>query len=193
IAQNYIAQFYPAHEYDETQIQVTVSGEMFAAKGRVITEQGWKTLYGAGQEEEGENNDSQALPVMEMGDPTLCANVECQAKKTTPPKHFTEASLQVTMENIHRYVDDEKEKVLLKDGDGIGTPATRATIIEELGNRGFLQAKGKYIISTERGRELIDEIPDALKSPGITATFESGLTAIQNGELDMNDFLKQQA
>ncbi len=193
IAQNYIAQFYPAHEYDETQIQVTVSGEMFAAKGRVITELGWKTLYGAGQEEEGENNNSQALPVMEMGDPTLCANVECQAKKTTPPKHFTEASLQVTMENIHRYVDDEKEKALLKDGDGIGTPATRATIIEELGKRGFLQAKGKYIISTDRGRELIDEIPGALKSPGITATFESGLTAIQNGERDMNDFLSQQA
>src|SRR5699024_4111386 len=111
----------------------------------------------------------------------------------TPPKHFTEASLQVTMENIHRYVDDEEEKVLLKDGDGIGTPATRATIIEELTKRGFLELNEKNIVSTSKGRELIDEVPLALKSAGITATFESGLTDIQNGKRNMNDFLKQQA
>ena len=190
ISQNYISQFYPAHEYDETIIEVTVIDEVFGAKGRVITNNGWKSLY---RPESDSEEKTQALPIININDPVLCADVDCQSKKTTPPKHFTEASLQVTMENIHRYVDDEEEKVLLKDGDGIGTPATRATIIEELTKRGFLELNGKNIVSTSKGRELIDEVPLALKSAGITATFESGLTDIQNGKRNMNDFLKQQA
>lgn len=187
IAQNYIAQFYPTHTYDETTVEAEILGEVFLTKGKVITQNGWKALYPKDTKKE-----AQELPLMEQGDNALCTDLECKSKKTTPPKRFNEASLQVTMENIHRYVDDEKEKELLKEGDGIGTPATRATIIDELVNRGFLEVQNKNLVSTDKGRELIDEVPNSLKSASITATFESGLTAIQNGMLDMNDFISQQ-
>lgn len=194
IAQNYLAQFYPACEFDETTVQTSIGQHVFGTKGRVVTNAGWTVLYANSTDEDGdEGEDGQALPSMEQDDPVTAIDVQAQQRKTTPPKHFTEASLQTTMENIHRYVDDENEKALLKDGDGIGTPATRAAIIEDLGKRGFLAPKGKYIISTDTGRALIDSLPDELKSPGITARFESGLTAVQRGELSQDDFLADQS
>ncbi|HEY9280672.1 MAG TPA: DNA topoisomerase 3 [Eoetvoesiella sp.] len=194
IAQNYLAQFYPACEFDETTVQTTIGQHLFGTKGRVVTNPGWTVLYANDTDEDAaEGEDSQALPSMEQDDAVTCIDVQAQQRKTTPPKHFTEASLQTTMENIHRYVDDENEKALLKDGDGIGTPATRAAIIEDLGKRGFLAPKGKYIISTDTAREHIDSLPVELTSPGITARFESGLTAVQRGELSRDDFLAEQS
>jgi DNA topoisomerase III len=194
IAQNYLAQFYPVCEFNETTVETTVAQHVFGTKGRVVTHPGWTVLYVKGSDEDIDEDDSgQALPSMAQADEITCIDVYAQQRKTTPPKHFTEASLQTTMENIHRYVDDEQEKTLLKDGDGIGTPATRASIIEDLGRRGFLAPKGKYIVSTDEGRALIDSLPDELKSPGITARFESGLTAVQRGELSRDEFLAEQS
>lgn len=192
IAQNYLSQFYPACEFDETIVQTTIGQHQFGTKGRVVTNPGWTVLYTNDTSEDADGKDSQALPSMEQDDAVTCIDVQAHQRKTTPPKHFTEASLQTTMENIHRYVDDENEKTLLRDGDGIGTPATRAAIIEDLGKRGFLAAKGKYIISTDTGRGLIDSLPSELISPGITARFESGLTSVQRGELSRKDFLAEQ-
>lgn len=192
IAQNYLSQFYPACEFDETIVQTTIGQHHFGTKGRVVTNPGWTVLYTNDTSEDAEGKDSQALPSMEQDDAVTCIDVQAHQRKTTPPKHFTEASLQTTMENIHRYVDDENEKALLKDGDGIGTPATRAAIIEDLGKRGFLASKGKYIISTDTGRGLIDSLPNELTSPGITARFESGLTSVQRGDLSRDDFLAEQ-
>ena len=96
------------------------------------------------------------------------------------------------MENIHKYVTDSEHKKLLRDGDGIGTSATRASIISELKRRNFLEVKGKYIVSTTLGRSMIAALPDVVKSPVLTALYERMLKSIEQGTADLNAFIARQ-
>lgn len=128
---------------------------------------------------------------MTKGDEVTITEVEKEQKFTKPPSRFTEASLQVAMTEVHKFVDDPVIKARLKENSGIGTSATRTNIISELQNRNYLEKKGKTLISTARGRELIDKIHPTLKNPGMTAIWEDALDRICEGDLGKTEFLTE--
>lgn len=191
----YLAQFFPEHEYLSTKVVVEVSGHEFAASGKQVTVIGWKAAMADPEPAEAadDKEPEQKLPPMALGDSAACKGVESKDLKTKPPKAFTEGTLLKAMENIHKFVEDEEHKKLLKEGDGIGTPATRASILAELKRRGFLLNKGKAILSTPLGRQLVDSLPDQVKSPVLTAVYERQLRAIESGAESLSTFLSGQA
>ncbi|MGJ7582663.1 DNA topoisomerase III [Variovorax sp. RHLX14] len=203
IVRAYLAQFYPLHEYLGTKVEVRVAEDTFAAAGRVVTQVGWKTLY-AGEAVVHENeakgaaahdeldDDAQHLPAMRRGDRAACVRLDRKDVTTKPPARFTEGTLGKAMENIHRFVTDPAHRKMLREGDGIGTSATRASIVSELRRRNFLEAKGKYICSTALGRSLIDALPEVVRNPLLTAIYERMLKDIELGQGDPQAFLAKQ-
>jgi DNA topoisomerase-3 len=196
IVRAYLAQFYPVHEYMSTTVAVEVESETFAASGKVVTKNGWRDVYQEA-EEEGENKDAdeggnQRLPAMKQGDGITCTQATRKDSKTKPPARFTEGTLIRAMENIHKYVTDPEHKKLLRDGDGIGTSATRAAIISELKRREFLDTKGKQIVSTTLGRSAIDALPEVVKSPVLTALYERMLMGVEQGNAELSAFITKQ-
>jgi len=197
IVRAYLAQFYPVHEYLSTTVGVDLNGETFRAAGQVITLNGWCDVYTADRDEAGEGGesdsvDSQALPAMQHSDDVTCIEATRNDSKTKPPARFTEGTLQRAMENIHKFVGEAEHKKMLRDGDGIGTSATRASIISELKRREFLETKGKQIVSTVLGRSLVDALPDVVKSPVLTALFERMLKGIERGTSELDSFITKQ-
>jgi DNA topoisomerase-3 len=194
IVLGYLAQFYPVHEYLQTDITVEIERESFKTTGRVVTKNGWKDVFSDPEEEagDGEDDESQGLPAMKQGDSVTCAQVQKREAKTKAPPRFNEGSLGRAMENIHRFVTDPEHKKLLRDGDGIGTSATRASIIGELKRRKFLEPKGKNIISTTLGRSLVDALPESVKSPVLTALYERMLKGIEEGTASLDAFISKQ-
>lgn len=194
ILRSYLAQFFPQHEFKATTVSVTVEGESFQAKGRVVTLNGWRDVYQDDDqdEKEGEGGEGQALPAMKQGDPATCQAINCRAAKTKAPPRFDEGSLPMAMENIHRFVTDPEHKKILREGDGIGTVATRAAIITELKEKGYLENKGKALISTTLGRSLIDALPEIVRSPVLTALFERMLKGIELGASQLEAFQSKQ-
>lgn len=197
IAQAYIAQFYPLHVYQQTKVEVEHAAEDFVANGRVIIKAGWKELYGVGAEEEKEGKekdeeDSGTLPAMKKGDAAEFLNALADKKTTKPPQRFTTSTLLQAMKEIHKYVKNPELKKKLKDVSGIGTEATRATIIKELSDRGFMQEKKKYLYPTELGNMLIDALPEEMKYPDSTAVWEEILHRMAGGEASLDTFLEQQ-
>ncbi|MDU4959366.1 MAG: DNA topoisomerase 3 [Sporomusaceae bacterium] len=194
IGQAYIGQFYPVHVYDQTKAEVAVAGEMFAASGRVITELGWKAVYGPDQEEK-KDEDAATLPAMNKDDAVTLTAATADKKATKPPQRFTAATLLAAMKEIHKYVKNPDLKKKLKDVAGIGTEATRATIIGELIERGFLTeaTKRKYLSPTEAAYLLIDALPDEMTYPDSTAVWETILHEMAEGGQGLEPFLQAQA
>jgi len=193
IVRSYIAQFYPLHEYLSTTVHVTIAGEVFKTSGKTITRQGWLEVYSEEEEELKEDTqENQPLPPMKIDDAVSCLKAIRVDAKTKPSARFTEGTLQRAMENIHKYITDGEHKKMLRDGDGIGTSATRATIISELKRRGFLEAKGKKIVSTVLGKSIIDALPEVVKSPILTAIYERMLRDMEHDATLLEGFLKQQ-
>lgn len=196
IVRAYLAQFYPLHEYMQTTVGVEIAGESFAASGKVVTRNGWRDVYGQadedGEKDDDEDSGTQALPAMAQGDAVRCADASRKDAKTKPPARFTEGTLIRAMENIHKFVSDAEHKKMLREGDGIGTSATRASIISELKRREFLAVKGKQIISTTLGRSVIDALPEVVKSPVLTALYERMLKGVEQGSAALDAFIAKQ-
>ncbi|WP_188397942.1 DNA topoisomerase III [Sporomusa sp. GT1] len=194
IAQAYIAQFYPVHVYDQTRAELEHAGERFTANGRIIKELGWKEVYGAEAEEKKEE-DSGTLPAMSKGDRARFIQASAEKKSTKAPSRFTAATLLAAMKEIHKYVKNPDLKKQLKDVAGIGTEATRATIIKELIERGFLreETKRKYLKPTEPAYLLVDMLPEELTYPDFTALWEDILRQMAEGSASLDAFLGQQA
>ncbi len=190
IVRSYLAQFYPSHEYLTTSITVELAGEIFTTKGKVVTLNGWKDIFQ--EDEDDKKEDGQPLPAMKKTEEICCDDINIKDNKTKPPSRFTEGALIKVMENVHKFVPDPVHKKMLKEGDGIGTPATRASILSELRRREYLVAKGKLVISTTLGRSMIDALPESVKSPALTALFERQLKKIEAGEADISTFTKAQ-
>jgi DNA topoisomerase III len=207
VLMRFIAAFYPPCIKSITRVLATVAEEPFRASGTTIVEPGWQALFpkmlekkskpskkraakGDDSEEVGEGDDDQTLPVFEKGehgphDPFV------KLLKTKPPKAFTEASLLQMMETAGKLVDDEELQDALKER-GIGTPATRAAIIETLLQRRYIVRRRKNLVSTDHGRELIDIVADErLKSPELTGEWEAQLKRIERGEHDPKAFMQQ--
>lgn len=196
IVRAYLAQFYPLHEYMQTTVGVEIAGENFAASGKVVTRNGWRDVYSQADEEaekdEDDDSGTQALPSMAQGDAVTCTDATRKDAKTKPPARFTEGTLIRAMENIHKFVSDAEHKKMLREGDGIGTSATRASIISELKRREFLAVKGKQIISTTLGRSVIDALPEVVKSPVLTALYERMLKGVEQGTAALDAFITKQ-
>src|SRR4029078_2749033 len=131
----------------------------------------------------------QSLPLLREGDHVTCGDVSIADKQTRPPKRFTEALLIEAMTGIARYVDDPKIKQLLRETDGIGTPATQAAIIQTLFERKYVEEKKRQIFSTPTGRALIAALPDVATHPDMTALWEAGLRKINDGQVMLDAFL----
>lgn len=193
IVRAFIAQFYPAHEYDQTSVKVTIARETFTAAGRVEIAPGWRQVFTLDEENEGdESSEAPKLPSMRAGDPVRIEGLRLDEKRTKAPARFTDGSLIAAMTTVHKLVDDPKLKAMLKETAGIGTEATRAGIIETLLARGFIVKKGKQLISTPSGRSLIAALPPLVCDPGLTGLFEQALEDIVSGSVSAEAFLTRQ-
>lgn len=194
IVRAYVAQFYPLHEYMSTSVGVGVGDEIFVASGKVVTRNGWRDVYDQAEEESDKEQDdaAQTLPAMKQGDDVTCAGAVRKDAKTKPPARFTEGTLLRAMENIHKFVESPEHKKMLREGDGIGTSATRASIISELKRREFLELKGKQIVSTTLGRSVIDALPEVVRSPVLTALYERMLKGVEQGTAELSAFIAKQ-
>ena len=193
IARAYIAQFYPVHEYEHTKIEITFAGETFNASGNVIINNGWKILYPRkADKDEAENQEENLLPAVIQGESVEYMVCRPEEKQTTPPNRFTPSTLLQAMKEIHKFVKNPELKKQLKDVSGIGTEATRAGIIKELEDKGFMQEVKKFLQPTDQANLLISLLPDEMTYPDTTAEWENALTEIEEGRGDLPKFIKWQ-
>lgn len=194
VVRRFIAVLSAPFEYDEVQIKVTVGKHCFYAKGQSVISAGWKAVYGASGEDDdddGEDMKSQSLPKLTQGAAVDVKDVRIVAGKTSPPARYTEATLLTAMENPGGQVDDGKLRDALKSAGGLGTPATRADIIEKLFDSFYIERRGKEIHPTSKGRQLISIVPADLRSAELTARWEQKLSMIAQGKADDRKFVDE--
>lgn len=184
ISRHYLIQFYPDYIYNETKAEIIIAGGLFKANAKQDVSLGFKELMG-----KSELKEENTLPYLEKGMLLTCTQGEVVEKHTSPPAHFTDATLLGAMTGISRYVKDPHIKKILKDTDGLGTEATRAGIIELLFKRRFLKREGKLIKATETGLALISVLPEGLVSPDLTAKWEASLGHIAQQTMSYKQFL----
>lgn len=175
------------HVYNETKVTLTCEGYNFEAKGKTIIENGWKSidrLYIAALRGSDKESSENILPEFKENDILLDVKSSISEHFTSPPKAYTEDTLLSAMETAGKddFEDDTEKK-------GLGTPATRAAIIEKLVKSGFAQRKGKSIVSTETGKSLISVLPESITSPSMTAEWENTLMMIERGSASADEFL----
>ncbi|MBV6528863.1 DNA topoisomerase III [Ursidibacter maritimus] len=187
IARQYLLQFCPDAEYRKGKISLSISGGVFVAQARNLIVAGWKSLLG---KEDSEEVLEPLLPVVKKDQQLHCEQGKIVAKKTQPPRYFTDATLLSAMTGIARFVQNKQLKKILRETDGLGTEATRASIIELLFKRGFLIKKGRNIHSTEAGRTLIASLPDVATLPDMTAQWEMQLTDISKKQASYQQFMQ---
>jgi len=194
IAKNYAVQFYPLHIYDETTVAVKYKDETFTARGKVVKQIGWREFYIATKAKS--EDEIELLPKMSKGDKVTHENSELKKSTTKPPLRFTASSLVQGMKDIHKYVKNPESKKQLKDVYGIGTEATRATIIDDLIRRDFLKfmpgKNKKNLQPTEKAFMLIDALPDEMTYPDATAIWEDKLHSMSEGDGTLDEFLAGQ-
>lgn len=207
IAKRYIAQFFPVHEYDETVVKLALGDETFTARGRVVVVKGWKALYqkveknhpekrptkkSKGDDTEPEDEDAaQTLPVLQKGDVVDLLSVDGREDQTKPPAYFTEGTLIAAMETIWKAFDDPHLQEKLKEAGGIGTPATRSMIIQELKRKNYLETEGKKLHCTEDGRQVLLTASPKVRSAVLTAQFEAKLQEIERGTTTLSAFVTE--
>ncbi|WP_068673179.1 DNA topoisomerase III [Oceanobacillus sp. Castelsardo] len=192
VVKRFMAVLSDPHEYEQTTIFAEINGETFVAKGKVVKKQGWKEVYDNRYDDE-ESSDDQRLPAIHKGEVFTTVVLKQTEGETKPPERFTEGALLQAMENPTKYMNT-KEKDLVKtinQAGGIGTVATRADIIEKLFNSMYMELKGKHIFITSKGRQLLDLVPDDLRSPVLTAEWEKKLQAIAEGKLKKEKFITE--
>ena len=195
VARRLLAAFYPACDYDATKIVTQVEEHQFRTTGKVIVNNGWHDVPPLDntpkakkkQAEEGESENP--LPPLQEGDTRTVQGTRIKEDKTKPPAPHTDASLLAAMETAGKELDDE-ELVRQMKGSGIGTPATRAAIIERLLKVGYAQRRGKTLNATDKGVMLIDVVPGELSSPELTGRWELALHDITDGKQDPGRFME---
>lgn len=194
VIKRFIAVLYPPYVYEQKTLEANIAGEAFIARGKTVQSLGWKEIYQHSVSDEGDSEiKEQALPDIKEGDALAIGKVQLTSGKTKPPTPFTEASLLAAMENPAKYMEDgNKElKQTLGEAGGLGTVATRADIIEKLFATFLLEKRGKDIFLTAKGRQLLNLVPDELKSPSLTAKWEQKLSRIATGGLKKNAFMQE--
>lgn len=190
VVQRFYAVLMDPYVYEETTLEVKIGKERFAAKGKNVQQLGWKELYKQMDEEEEQH---QLIPAVKTGDTLGILRMYLTEGETKPPEPFTEGTLLQAMENPVKYMENKNKKLAqtLHDAGGIGTVATRADIIDKLFNSMYMEQRGKYIYLTSKGKQLLDLVPEDLRSPELTAQWEQKLTLIADGKLKKEQFLAE--
>ena len=195
VVKRFLAVLFPAFEYEQLTLRTKVGNETFIARGKTILHAGWKEVYENRFEDDDVTDDvkEQLLPHIEKGD-TLTVKLLMQTSgQTKAPARFNEATLLSAMENPTKYMDTQNKQLAdtLKSTGGLGTVATRADIIDKLFNSFLIEKRGKDIHITSKGRQLLDLVPEELKSPTLTGEWEQKLEAIAKGKLKKEVFISE--
>src|ERR671933_2350854 len=158
VARRFLAVFHPPARYARTTVITVVEEERFRTRGKVTLAAGWRGVYGveadAEKQSEDEESEGGEIPALEQGQTVRCATAEFEDKMTKPPPRYTEASLLSAMETAGKLVEDDELREAMKES-GIGTPATRAAIIERLIDVGYIERDGRALVCTEKGMNVI--------------------------------------
>jgi DNA topoisomerase-3 len=185
VAKRFLAVFHPEAVYERTRVETMVEEHVFRTSGRRLVEPGWKGVYGEEADQPRGDDDSggdQMLPKLDQGETVQTLSVDSLRKETQPPRRFTDASLLGAMETAGKEVEDAELREAMKDS-GIGTPATRASIIERLVDVGYVEREGRALVATEKGVQVIRLLNShPLTSAGLTGDWERRLGLIERGE-----------
>jgi DNA topoisomerase-3 len=189
VVRRFLAVFHPEAVFENTRVETTVADYVFRTRGKVLLVPGWRGVYGesvaadaaaAGADDDDEGTDQQ-LPKLEQGEAAKVHRVALAAKETKPPRRYSDGSLLDAMETAGKLVDDEELREAMKES-GIGTPATRAAIIERLLQVGYIERDGRALVVTEKGMNVIRLLGEhALTSPSLTGEWEHRLGKIETG------------
>ncbi len=208
VARRFLAVFHPEAVFENTRVETTVpaggderdGGYVFRTRGKLLLVPGWRGVYDessaasaakASTKAEGEEDEGaeEQLPKLEQGEQVQTREIESARKETKPPRRYSDASLLGAMETAGKLVDDDELREAMKDS-GIGTPATRAAIIERLITVGYIERDGRSLVATEKGVNVIRLLNEhALTSPGLTGDWESRLGKIERGEDSREKFM----
>ncbi|MBP8820219.1 MAG: DNA topoisomerase III, partial [Syntrophomonadaceae bacterium] len=191
VARRFLAVLYPPFCYDQTTIVTLVKGETFYSRGKVITDQGWRAVQMSPADKEDDDEEKvpeQTLGRHQQGEKVPVKSCKSNKQKTKPPARYNEATLLSAMENCGQLVEDKELRESIK-GSGLGTPATRAEIIEKLIRTSYIERQGKQLIPTSKGMQLLDLVPLELRSPELTAQWEQKLADIARGKAKKSDFM----
>jgi len=202
VARRFLAVFYPDAIYARSRIDVRVEGHLFVARGSICVEPGWQVVEppppprggGGGQgdgESSGEDEDNVALPRVKQGEAAAVVEALIHEGLTQPPRRYNEASLLGAMERAGNDLDEDDLRRAMKES-GLGTPATRASIIEVLLKREYIVREGKLLAPTPKGRGLIGALPPTeLRSAHLTGRWEAGLSQMANGKVARTAFMAE--
>ncbi len=190
VTRRFLAVFHPEAVFENTRVETTVAEHIFRTRGRILVVPGWRGVYGEQAEaggdgrsdDEDDEGGPQQLPRLERDETVDTRTVEALEKETKPPRRYSDASLLGAMEAAGKDLDDEELREAMKDS-GIGTPATRAAIIERLIDVGYVERDARALVATEKGLSVIRLLGEhALTSPGLTGEWERRLSLIERGE-----------
>jgi DNA topoisomerase-3 len=194
VVRRFLAVFHPDAVFENTRVETTVAEHVFRTRGRVLLVPGWRGVYGELPEGEGRDEDdegtNQQLPRLERGERVDTRKADVLAKQTQPPRRYSDASLLGAMETAGKLVEDDELREAMKSS-GIGTPATRAAIIERLIDVGYVERDARALVPTEKGMNvvrLLDGHP--LTSPALTGDWESRLAKIEHGDEARERFMR---
>ncbi len=194
VVRRFLAAFHPEAVFENTRVETTVAEHVFRTRGRVLLVPGWRAVYGEtadldedrGDEDEGRD---QRLPKLIQGEDAAVEKIAAEEKETKPPRRFADGTLLKAMETAGKLVDDEEMREAMKDS-GIGTPATRAAIIERLLQVGYIERDARALVVTEKGLNVIRLLGEhPLTSPGMTGDWEHRLAKIETGQDSRKAFM----
>ncbi|HWF52459.1 MAG TPA: DNA topoisomerase 3 [Solirubrobacteraceae bacterium] len=192
VARRFLAVFHPDAVFENTRVETTAAEHVFRTRGKVMLVPGWRGVYGEMPDAERTEDDDereQQLPKLEQGEPAEVREIGSEEKVTKPPRRYSEGALLGAMETAGKLVEEDELREAMKDS-GIGTPATRAAIIERLLAVGYIERDGRALVVTEKGLNVIRLLGEhALTSPSLTGEWEHRLARIEHGEDSREAFM----
>ena len=183
VVRRFLAVLMPPCAYEEVELTLRAGDHDFTAKGRIVSEPGWRRVYDRSfRLEDEEEDEPQTLPALEQGQRLSILGASVAVGKTPPPPRYTEATLLTAMEHPQAQVTDKALQKILAETSGLGTPATRADIIEKLFSAFYIERRGKELVPTSKGMQLVELAPEDLRSAALTAQWEDRLARIAKGQ-----------
>jgi DNA topoisomerase-3 len=194
VARRFLAIFHPDAQFENTRVETTVASYIFRTRGKVLLVPGWRGVYGELAEGDGTADDDdekdQQLPKLEKGEDVETRHVESLERETKPPRRYSDASLLAAMEGASKLVEEEALREAMTES-GIGTPATRAAIIERLIDVGYVERDGRALVVTEKGLNVVRLLGEhPLTKPELTGDWEKRLALIETGGDSRQKFMK---
>lgn len=190
VVKRFLAVLSSDFEYEQVTLTAECGDELFTAQGKIVIQKGWKAIYDNAVQDydDSEDEKEQMLPDVKKGQSFTVTRVKLGTGKTKPPARYNEATLLTAMEHPGKFIESNQLRTVMDASNGLGTPATRADIIEKLFATNYVERRGKDIIPLSKGVQLIGLVPEDLRSPELTAKWEQKLTLISRGSLQQKTF-----